>query len=115
MVEPAVLAQRGHGTEHDADHRADHPGDQHQHRRVDQPGLDITPDRLAIDQRVTEMPGEEAGEPEPVLIEQAPVEMQGRLQAVQRHGIRRRVAPENRVGRVAGQYLGGREHSCGDN
>ena len=115
MVEPAVLAQRGHGTEHDADHRADHPGDQHQHRRIDQLGLDVTPDRLAVDQRVTEVAGEQTGEPEPVPVEQAPVEVQSHLQAAQRHRVCFGRAPENRVGRVAGQDLGGREHPRGDN
>ena len=108
VIEPAVLAQRGDGPQGHPEDRADHAGDQDEHRRVDEPGLDQPPHRLAVRERGAQPAGEQPGQPGPVLRHQALVQVQLALERVQPRRVRR--PAQDGVGGVARQDLGGQEH-----
>ena len=112
MVEPAVFAQRGNGAKQHSEDRANHPGADNEDGRVDQPRCHLAPHGLTVGEGVAEPAREQAGEPEPVLIEQSSVQMELNLKRLQ--ALRRGRVTEHRVRGVAGQHLGREEHDDRD-
>jgi hypothetical protein len=98
----------GDGAEPHPGRRADHPGEYDEHGRVDQARLDQSPDRLAVRQRIAELAGQQAGEPDPVLVGQATIQVQLPFECAQPGWIGGPAEHGQRG--IAWQYLGGQEN-----